>query len=114
MKSMFYQRKPGKLWENHNLKLENQHRVVPIGRLKGIPVDLDGVCTMDDFEVKDIVDNISPYPTLLGLDWAFDNHSIINLKTRNIIFELGEYRFIASLDSLEGGKYVEPTDNILT
>jgi hypothetical protein len=25
------------------LKLENQHRVVPIGRLKGIPVDLDGV-----------------------------------------------------------------------
>jgi hypothetical protein len=28
------------------LKLDNQHRVVPIGRLKGIPVDLDGVCTM--------------------------------------------------------------------
>jgi hypothetical protein len=31
------------------LKLENQHRVVPIGRLKGIPVDLDGVCTMTYF-----------------------------------------------------------------
>jgi hypothetical protein len=39
------------------LKLENQHRVVPIGRLKGIPLDLDGVCTMEDFEVIDIVDN---------------------------------------------------------
>jgi hypothetical protein len=48
------------------LKLENQHRVVPIGILKGIPVDLDGVCTMEDFEVIDIVDNTSPYPTLLG------------------------------------------------
>jgi hypothetical protein len=97
------------------LKLENQHRVVPIGRLKGILVDLDGVCTMVDFEVIDIVDNTSPYPTLLGLDWAFDNQSIINLKTRKMIFESGEYRFIAPLDPSEGGRYVEPTmDNILT
>jgi hypothetical protein len=63
------------------LKLENQHRVIPIGRLKGIPVDLDGVLTMEYFEVIDIVDNTTPYPTLLGLDWAFDNQAIINLKT---------------------------------
>jgi hypothetical protein len=64
------------------LKLENQHRVVPLGILKGIPVDLDGICTMEDFEVIDIVDNTTPYPTLLGLDWDFDNQEIINLKTR--------------------------------
>jgi hypothetical protein len=32
------------------LKLENQHRVVPIGILKGILVDIDGVRTMEDFE----------------------------------------------------------------
>jgi hypothetical protein len=69
------------------LNLENQHRVVPIGRLKGILVDLDGVRTMADFEVFDIVNNTSPYPTLLGLDWAYDNQAIINLKTRNMIFE---------------------------
>jgi hypothetical protein len=31
------------------LKLENQHRVFPIGRLKGVTIDLDGVCTKDDF-----------------------------------------------------------------
>jgi hypothetical protein len=55
------------------LKLENQHIVVPIGILKGIPVDLDGMRTMEDFEVIDIVDNTQPYPTLVGLDWAFDN-----------------------------------------
>jgi hypothetical protein len=64
------------------LKLENQHRVVPIGILKGIPVDLDGVHTMEGFEVIDIVDNTTPYPALLGLDWEFDNQAIIKLKTR--------------------------------
>jgi hypothetical protein len=31
------------------------------------------VCTMEYFEVIDIVDNTTPYPTLLGLYWAFDN-----------------------------------------
>jgi hypothetical protein len=50
------------------LKLTNQHRVVPIGRLKGIPIYLYGVHTMVDFEVIDIVYNTSPYPILLGLD----------------------------------------------
>jgi hypothetical protein len=89
--------------------------VVPIGILKGILVDLDGVCTMEDFEVIDIVDNTSPYPTLLGLDWDFDNQTIINLKTRKMIFESGEYRVIAPLDPSEGGRYVEPaTENFIT
>jgi hypothetical protein len=70
---------------------------------------------MADFEVIDIVDNTFPYPTLLGLDWDFDNQTIINLKTRKMIFESGEYRVIAPLDPSEGGRYVEPaTDNILT
>jgi hypothetical protein len=97
------------------LKLENQHRVVPIGRLKGIPVDLDGVRTMADFEVIDIVDNTSPYPSLLGLDWDFDNQAIINVKTRKMIFESGEYKVIVPLDPSEGSRYVEPAmDNILT
>jgi hypothetical protein len=42
---------------------------------------------MEHFEVIDIVDNTSSYPTLLGLDWAFDNKVIINLKIRKMIFE---------------------------
>jgi hypothetical protein len=90
------------------LKLENKHRVVPIGRLKGIPLDLDGVCTMEEFKVIDIVDNTSSCPTLLGLDWDFDNHTIIKLNTRKMIFESREYKAITSLDPSEGGKYVEP------
>jgi hypothetical protein len=96
------------------LKLENQHRVVPIGRLKGIPVDLDGVRTMADLEFIYIVDNTSPYPTLLGLDWALDNQDIINFKIRKMKFESAEYKVIATLNPSEGGMYVQPTENILT
>jgi hypothetical protein len=33
------------------LKLENQHRVLLIGRLKGVTIYLDGVHTVEDFEV---------------------------------------------------------------
>jgi hypothetical protein len=50
------------------LKLLNQHRVFPIGRLKGVTVDLDGVRTKAYFEVIEIVYGTTPYPTLLGLD----------------------------------------------
>jgi hypothetical protein len=91
------------------LKIENQHRVLPIGRLKGVTVDLDGVHTKVDFEVIKIVDDTTPYPTLLGLDWAFDNQAITNLKTRKMTFESGDYRVIAPLDPLESERFVEPT-----
>jgi hypothetical protein len=89
------------------LKLPNQHRVQPIGRLKGVTVDLDGVCTKEDFEVIEIVDGTTPYPALLGMDWAFENHTIINLKTKKMTFESGDYRVISPLNPLEGEKFVE-------
>jgi hypothetical protein len=89
--------------------------VLPIGILKGIPMDLNGVCTMTYFEVIDIVDNTTPYPSLLGLDWEFENQSIINLKTRKMIFESREYNFITHLDPSEGLIYVEiATEKIIT
>jgi hypothetical protein len=53
------------------LKLANQHNVLPIGRLKGVTIDLDGVSTKADFKVIEIVDDTTPYPRLLGSDWAF-------------------------------------------
>jgi hypothetical protein len=31
------------------LKLANQHKVLPMGKIKGVIVDLDGVGTKDDF-----------------------------------------------------------------
>jgi hypothetical protein len=51
----------------------NQHKIVLIGRLRGVPVNIDGLCNMVDFEVIEIVYDSQPYPTLMGLEWAFDN-----------------------------------------
>jgi hypothetical protein len=91
------------------LKLANKHRFLPIGRLKSVTIDLDGVCTKAYFEVTEIVDGATPYPSLLGMDWEFDDQTIINLKTRKMTFESGEYRVIAPLDPSKGEMFVEPT-----
>jgi hypothetical protein len=55
------------------IKLENKHMVLPIGRLKGGIVYMDGVHTIADLEVIEIVDGTRPYPTFLGLDWSFEH-----------------------------------------
>ena len=72
-------------------------------------VDFDGVCTIADFDVIEIVDRTTPYSILLGLDWEFYNQAIINLKTRKMTFESGEYRVISPLDPSEGERFVEAT-----
>jgi hypothetical protein len=36
--------KPKLAWSPIQLRLENQYKIVPIGRLTGIPVNIDGVC----------------------------------------------------------------------
>jgi hypothetical protein len=96
-------------YSNVQLKLANQPRVLPIERLKGVMVDLDGVHTKADFEVIKIVDGTTPYPALLSLDWAFDNQTIINLKTRKMTFQSRDYRVIAPLDPSDGERFIEPT-----
>jgi hypothetical protein len=73
---------PKLIWSPIQLRLENQHKIIPVGRLTGVSVNIDGVCSVEDFEVIEIVDGSTPYPTLLGLDWEFDNHTIIDLKKR--------------------------------
>jgi hypothetical protein len=48
-------------------------QVIPIGRIKGVTIDLDGVCTKEYFEVIEIVDDTTqPYPNWIG-------HSITRL-----------------------------------
>ncbi len=65
-----------------HLRLENQQRVSSLGRLPQVLVDIDGVHSFMDFEVIEIMEDIGPYPALLGIDWAFDNMAVINLKKR--------------------------------
>ena len=50
--------------------------------MEDVEVDVGGIKTKVDFEVIEILDVSYPYPSLLGIDWAFENNVILNLKRR--------------------------------
>ena len=89
------------------LRLANQQGVIPLGHLSSVPVDLDGVRSLADFEVIEIIDDSTPYPTLLGIDWAFNNQAIINLKKKTMSFEGNGIWVIGPLDPVLGPTYTE-------
>ena len=81
---------------------------MPLGWFPNVPVDIDGVCTVADFEVIEIIDDNSPYPSLLGIEWAMANAVVINLKKRQMTFE-GKYLWvIVPLDPSQGERYTKP------
>jgi hypothetical protein len=88
--------------------MANQQAISPIGQLEHVPVDIEGVRTFADFEVIEIVDDSCPYPTLLGIYWAFKNYTVVDLKKRRMTFEGDGLRVIAPLDPDEGLWYTEP------
>jgi hypothetical protein len=45
---------------------------------------------------------------LLGIDWAFDNSTIVDLKKRRMTFEKHGLRVVAPLDPDEGPWYTKP------
>jgi hypothetical protein len=65
-------RKPNLILSPIQLRFMNQHNNVSIGRLLGVNVNIDGVHSIANFKLIEIVDGNKPYPTLLGIDWAFD------------------------------------------
>ena len=65
------------------------------------------MCTFVDFEVINIVDDTNPYPTLLVMYWAIENHNIINFKKMILSFEDNEMRVVSPIDPLKGKIYVE-------
>ena len=65
----------------------------------------------NEFEVIDIVDETNPYTTLLGIDWAIDNHTIANFKKIILSFEDSQLRVVAPIDPLEGKRYVEQVNS---
>jgi hypothetical protein len=82
--------------------------VSPFGILEHVPIDIDGVRTFVDFEVIEIIDDSFPYPVLLGIDWAFNNLTVVDLKKRRMTFEGNGLKVIAPLDPDEGHRYTEP------
>lgn len=82
--------------------MPNQQKIIPLGRLPKIVVDIAGVKVRANFEVIQTVEDADPYPVLLGLDWAIDMGGIINLKKRSMVFKNNGTRVIVPLDPAEG------------
>jgi hypothetical protein len=59
------------------MRLENQHKIVPVRISTGVNVNIDGACSVAKLEVIDIVYVSTSYLELLGMDWEFDNQMII-------------------------------------
>ena len=100
--------KPALTWSPIQLRLANQQRIVPLGRFPNVPIDIDGVITLADFEVIDLIDDGNPYPSLLGIQWEMENAAVINFKKRHMTFEGKGLRVIIPLDPSQGEWYTEP------
>ena len=99
--------KPKLAFSPIQLRLANQQRVIPLGQLSSVPVNLDGVRNLANFEVIEIIDDNTLYHALLGIDWAFDNQAFINLKKKTMSFEVNGIRVIGLLDPELGLRYIE-------
>lgn len=99
--------RPTLQWYPIQLRMANQQKIIPMGRLQGITVDIEGASVLADFEVIEIVDESNPYPTLLKIHWTTDMNMVINLKKRKIIFEKKSLRVVIPLDPTEGSRYTE-------
>jgi hypothetical protein len=60
--------KPKLVWSPIQLRLANQYKMYPIGRLEQVEVNIEGVKTKKNFEVINIMDDLDPYLSLLGID----------------------------------------------
>lgn len=76
------------------------------GQIENVKVDLDGMQSITDFEVIKL-EEAEPYLALVGIDWAFDNNAIINLKDRITNFESEKVKLTTPLDPTEGKRYID-------
>jgi hypothetical protein len=98
---------PELIWSHVQLSLANWHKIVLIERLIGVPINIDRLRNMKNFEVIEIIDDSQPYTTLMGMEWVVDNQEIIKLKRRQMIFEVGDLMVTTPLEPLEGKRYTE-------
>jgi len=72
--------KPKLQWFPTQPRMVNQPKIIPMGPLHGVTIDIESARVATDFEVIEIVNDCNPYRALLGIDWAFEINAIINLK----------------------------------
>lgn len=58
------------------------------------------------------MDERDPYPTLLGIDLAFYNNDVINLKKETMTFEVDGTQVIQPLDPYQRQWYTEYTESV--
>jgi hypothetical protein len=90
------------------LRMANQKDINPFGQLEHVLLDIDGVRKFADFVVIEIFDGSFPYPVLLGIDWAFNNSTVVELKKICMTFERDGLRVITPLHPYEVQRYTEP------
>jgi hypothetical protein len=100
--------KPKLIYSPIRLRMANQQAVSPFGRLEHVPMDIDGVRTFADLKVIEIIYDSYPYPTLLGIDWDFNNLTVVDLKKRRMTFEGNGLKVIEPLDPDEDRRYTKP------
>jgi hypothetical protein len=77
---------PIQLW------MANQYYIYLVGRMKFFEVDLDGVKTIVDFGIIEIMGEKDPYPTLLDIDWVNENYVVIDIKRENMTLEYDDMK----------------------
>jgi len=82
--------------------MKNQQKIILMGCLHGVAVDIEGSSVLTDFEVIEIVDDSNPHPKFLGIDWDFSMNPIINLKKQRMVFEKNGLKVVVPLDPVEG------------
>jgi hypothetical protein len=100
--------KPKLIYSPIILRMDYQQEISPFGRLEHVPMDIDRVRTLANFEVIEIVDDSCPYPVLLGIDWDFNNSTVVDLNKRRMMFGVYFLRVITPLYPNEGQRYTNP------
>ena len=72
--------KPMLGWSPMQLRLANQVKVQPIGRVSSLVVDIEGMQTRADFDVIEVIEYGGSYLVLIGIGWDNDSMAVINFK----------------------------------
>lgn len=78
--------------------------------MEDVEVNIAGVNTYAYFEVIDITGDKDPYLALLGIDRAFENYVVIDLKRETMNFEVDGFRVILPLDPYQRPRFTKLVD----
>jgi hypothetical protein len=90
--------KPQLTYSPIQLRMSNKYCIFPIGILENVEIYVARVKIVVDFEVIKIMGDKDPYPSLVGIDWPYDNYVVIDLKRDTKKFEVDGIKLVHPLD----------------